>query len=46
MLAYLISRKHVPIKMKNHPGKKDDMYFGTWIDVKVTILIPRTFRTA
>ncbi|AVK73261.1 MULTISPECIES: DNA polymerase III subunit alpha [Chryseobacterium] len=33
MLAYLISRKHVPIKMKNHPGKKDDMYFGTWIDV-------------
>jgi len=32
MLAYLISRKHVPIKMKNYPGKKDDMYFGTWID--------------
>ncbi|WP_312822834.1 DNA polymerase III subunit alpha [Epilithonimonas sp.] len=34
MLAYLISRKHVPIKMKNHPGKKDDMYFGTWIDAE------------
>ncbi|MCD0477787.1 DNA polymerase III subunit alpha [Chryseobacterium sp. LC2016-29] len=32
MLAYLISRKHVPIKNKNHPGKRDDMYFGTWID--------------
>ncbi|WP_187477724.1 DNA polymerase III subunit alpha [Amniculibacterium sp. G2-70] len=32
MLAYLISRKHVPIRMKNHPGKKDDMYFGTWVD--------------
>jgi DNA polymerase-3 subunit alpha len=46
MLAYLISRKHVPIKMKNHPGKKDDMYFGTWIDAKDNILIPRTFRTA
>lgn len=34
MLAYLISRKHVPIKMKNQPGKKDDMYFGTWIDAE------------
>ena len=34
MLAYLISRKHVPIKMKNDPGKKDDMYFGTWIDAE------------
>ncbi|MGO4708861.1 DNA polymerase III subunit alpha [Chryseobacterium sp. 2TAF14] len=34
MLAYLISRKHVPIKMRNHPGKKDDMYFGTWIDAE------------
>lgn len=34
MLAYLISRKHVPIKMKNHPGKKDDMFFGTWIDAE------------
>lgn len=34
MLAYLISRKHVPIKMKGHPGKKDDMYFGTWIDAE------------
>jgi len=34
MLAYLISRKHVPIKMKNHSGKKDDMYFGTWIDAE------------
>ncbi|KQK26125.1 DNA polymerase III subunit alpha [Chryseobacterium aquaticum] len=34
MLAYLISRKHVPIKKKNHPGKKDDMYFGTWIDAE------------
>jgi len=32
MLAYLISRKHVPIKNKN--GKKDDMYFGTWIDAE------------
>lgn len=32
MLAYLISKKHVPIKMRNHPGKKGDMYFGTWID--------------
>jgi error-prone DNA polymerase len=32
ILAYLISRKHVPIKMKNSPDKKDDMYFGTWID--------------
>lgn len=27
MLAYLISRKHVPTK-------KGDMYFGTWIDVE------------
>ena len=27
MLAYLISRKHVPTKM-------GDMYFGTWIDVE------------
>lgn len=34
MLAYLISRKHVPIKKKNHPGQKDDMYFGTWIDAE------------
>ncbi|MDF2932764.1 MAG: polymerase subunit alpha [Chryseobacterium sp.] len=34
MLAYLISRKHVPIKKKNHQGKKDDMYFGTWIDAE------------
>lgn len=34
MLAYLISRKHVPIKNKNHPGKRDDMYFGTWIDAE------------
>ena len=34
MLAYLISRKHVPIKKKNNPGKKDDMYFGTWIDAE------------
>ncbi|PWN58358.1 DNA polymerase III subunit alpha [Chryseobacterium viscerum] len=34
MLAYLISRKHVPIKKKNHPGNKDDMYFGTWIDAE------------
>jgi len=34
MLAYLISRKHVPIKKKNYPGKKDDMYFGTWIDAE------------
>lgn len=34
MLAYLISRKHVPIKMRNHPGKKNDMYFGTWIDAE------------
>jgi len=34
MLAYLISRKHVPIKKKNHPGKKEDMYFGTWIDAE------------
>jgi len=34
MLAYLISRKHVPIKIKNQPGKKDDMYFGTWIDAE------------
>ncbi|NMR35318.1 DNA polymerase III subunit alpha [Chryseobacterium aquaticum] len=34
MLAYLISRKHVPIQMKNHPGKKDDMYFGTWVDAE------------
>ncbi|WP_407503306.1 DNA polymerase III subunit alpha [Elizabethkingia miricola] len=34
MLAYLISRKHVPIKKKDHPGKKDDMYFGTWIDAE------------
>lgn len=34
MLAYLISRKHVPIKSKNQPGKKDDMYFGTWIDAE------------
>ncbi|KFF00680.1 DNA polymerase III subunit alpha [Chryseobacterium formosense] len=34
MLAYLISRKHVPIKKKSHPGKKDDMYFGTWIDAE------------
>jgi DNA polymerase-3 subunit alpha len=25
MLAYLISRKHVPTK-------RDDIYFGTWID--------------
>ncbi|MFY1047515.1 DNA polymerase III subunit alpha [Chryseobacterium sp. GP-SGM7] len=32
MLAYLISRKHVPIK--NKYGNRDDMYFGTWIDVK------------
>lgn len=32
MLAYLISRKHVPIKNKN--GSRDDMYFGTWIDVE------------
>lgn len=32
MLAYLISRKHVPIKNKN--GNRDDMYFGTWIDVE------------
>jgi DNA polymerase-3 subunit alpha len=30
MLAYLISRKHVPIK--NKYGNRDDMYFGTWID--------------
>ncbi|MCD0456367.1 DNA polymerase III subunit alpha [Chryseobacterium sp. LC2016-27] len=34
MLAYLISRKHVPIKKKNHPGQKDDMFFGTWIDAE------------
>jgi len=34
MLAYLISRKQVPIKKKNHPGQKDDMYFGTWIDAE------------
>ena len=27
MLAYLISRKHVPTK-------KGDMYFGTWVDVE------------
>lgn len=27
MLAYLISRKHVPTK-------KGDMYFGTWLDVE------------
>lgn len=32
MLAYLISRKHVPIK--NKYGNRDDMYFGTWIDVE------------
>ncbi|PZU89051.1 MAG: DNA polymerase III subunit alpha [Chryseobacterium sp.] len=32
MLAYLISRKHVPIKQKDHPHGKDFMYFGTWID--------------
>nr|WP_238586856.1 hypothetical protein [Chryseobacterium sp. Leaf405] len=32
MLAYLISRKHVPIKKRGHPGQKDNMYFGTWID--------------
>ena len=29
MLAYLISRKHVPTK-------KGDMYFGTWVDVEGT----------
>ncbi|KNB61167.1 MULTISPECIES: DNA polymerase III subunit alpha [Chryseobacterium] len=32
MLAYLISRKHVPIK--NKYGMRDDMYFGTWIDAE------------
>jgi len=32
MLAYLISRKHVPIK--NKYGNRDDMYFGTWIDAE------------
>ncbi len=32
MLAYLISRKHVPIK--NRLGMRDDMYFGTWIDAE------------
>ncbi|MFL9833664.1 DNA polymerase III subunit alpha [Chryseobacterium terrae] len=32
MLAYLISRKHVPIK--NKYGYRDDMYFGTWIDAE------------
>ncbi|WP_426473819.1 DNA polymerase III subunit alpha [Chryseobacterium balustinum] len=34
MLAYLISRKHVPIKKRGHPGQKDNMYFGTWIDAE------------
>jgi error-prone DNA polymerase len=34
MLAYLISRKHVPIKKRGHLGQKDDMYFGTWIDAE------------
>lgn len=34
MLAYLISRKYVPIKSKNNLDKKDDMYFGTWIDAE------------
>lgn len=34
MLAYLISRKHVPIKKRGHIGQKDDMYFGTWIDAE------------
>ncbi|MXS71558.1 DNA polymerase III subunit alpha [Flavobacteriaceae bacterium W22] len=34
MLAYLISRKHVPIKKKDHPLGKDFMYFGTWIDAE------------
>ncbi|SKB64875.1 DNA polymerase-3 subunit alpha [Soonwooa buanensis] len=32
MLAYLISRKHVPIKNKYE--NRDDMYFGTWIDAE------------
>lgn len=32
MLAYLISRKHLPIKNKYR--NRDDMYFGTWIDVE------------
>jgi len=32
MLAYLISRKHVPIT--NKYGMRDDMYFGTWIDAE------------
>lgn len=32
MLAYLISRKHVPITNKH--GMRDNMYFGTWIDAE------------
>lgn len=35
ILAYLMSRKHVPTK-------KGDMYFGTWIDIDGDYLILRT----
>ncbi|MDR6372145.1 DNA polymerase-3 subunit alpha [Chryseobacterium bernardetii] len=34
MLAYLISRKHVPIKNKRDGNKRDEMFFGTWIDAE------------
>jgi hypothetical protein len=39
MLAYLISRKHVPTKM-------GAMYFGTWIDADGDFLIRRILQTA